>query len=153
MALARCLMDGGYYPESRAVYEEILKWDGHDHLGVRYEIIQLYHEAGDRKALWDLVDRFAEDDLAVLSYERLWLALVEEKETATIEKLARKAKEANPHVPAYLAGRAAPPYAGGDGYIHVGKEDEAADYAAMARYWWVGEPKTRAWVEAEAEGE
>lgn len=147
MALARFLMDGCYYDEARALYEEILRWDPKDHLGVRFEVPQIYHEMGDRQALRALVDRFSEDGMAVMAYERLWLALVEGDGEETVKKLERVARRANPYVPAQLAGRRARPDVDDDGYISVGREDEAAAYADTARRWWVGTPRTRAWLE------
>ncbi len=35
--------------------------------------------------------------------------------------------------------------------ITLGGEDDAADYADMARRWWMGAPAARAWVEASSE--
>jgi len=147
MALARCLMDGSYHDEARAVYEEMLDKDPGDHMGVRFEIIQVYHEQNDREALRSLLKRFAGDVTAPMAYELLWLALVEDGDDRTVKRLGQSARRANRHVPAYLLGAREQPPLGDPDHLVLGSEEEAADYARMSRGWWIGEPRARAWLE------
>jgi len=145
VALARFLMDGSYHREARAVYEELLLRDRYDHMGIRYEVMQLYHNDADYEALRRLLDVYAEDESAFLAYERVWLAIVEKAPAKTLGKLARKALRSNTHVPAHLLGLAAlcdneAPY------LEVGGEDEAAAYGAIAHRWWIESPSALDWL-------
>ena len=51
MALARFLMDGSYHRDARVIYKELLRRDRNDHMGARYEVIQIYHADDDHEAL------------------------------------------------------------------------------------------------------
>ncbi len=148
MALARCLMDGAYFDESRALYEELMSWDEDDHLGARFEVLQIYHEKNDLQALARLVRRYAKDATACLAYERLWLALARGASPRTVARLEKVALRANPHVPAYITGRRRPPADLGRTSITIGGEDEAVDYAGLAIVWWAGLPAAWEWVKA-----
>lgn len=134
MALARCLMDGGYFAEAIRLYDKLIELDPDDHMGARYEVVQLYHAANDLDALARILDRFGDDELAFLAYERIWLALVRGDEVAA-EGLLEKALKANEHVPEILLD-SGPSDPSDDGFITVGGESEAAEYAAAARRWW-----------------
>jgi tetratricopeptide (TPR) repeat protein len=145
MALARLLMDRDRLADARVIYEELLHLDVQDHMGARYEVLQVYHRQDDMEALRRLLSAFRTDQTAYLSYERVWLAIVEDAPDATLKATSRRALRANPHVPAYLLGLREPPK---DELprVQVGGEDEAADYAAMASTWWLGTPDAVPWL-------
>ncbi|MGE5561032.1 MAG: hypothetical protein ACM3XN_08335 [Chloroflexota bacterium] len=148
MALARCLMDGGYHSESAAHYETMLRRDPDDHLGARCEVIQLYHFLDNLAALRALLAQYDGDDFCILAYERLWLALVDHN-TEDVDRLASVATDSNPHVMAYLTGQSQIPDRLPDSIV-VGGEDEAASYAGMSVRWWLDNPRTVAWLRAQA---
>lgn len=152
VALARSELRGGRFAEARVLYEKVLRLDPEDHMGVRYELLRVYHELGDREALRAILDRFPDDMFAAFKYERLWLALVEGADGAEVERLAREAAKANPHVLPYFLGQAKPPKDLPD-YIALGGEEEAASYAMMAARWWFGEPSAVAWLKTQLERE
>lgn len=145
LALARCLAEGGYVQEARILYEKLLHLDPEDHMGVRFEMLPLYHLADDWEGLRSLLDRYSDDGLASLAYEHLWLALVTGADSEEIEQLAEAARQVNPHVPSFLLGEAELPDSRPE-YIHPGAEDEAASYAEMAVDWWRREPRVMAWL-------
>ncbi len=64
---------------------------------------------------------------------------------AGARKLLAEAREENPHVPAYLAGRKALPKRLPD-YVGFGDESEAIDYAAGAAALWASVPGALAWL-------
>ena len=136
MALARFLMDGVYLGDARAIYEELLRRDRDDHMGARYELIQIYHAQSDHTALDRLLDDYREDVTAFLSYERVWLGIVQDLDGKMLKTLTRQAIRSNPHVPAYLLGIREPPNRD-DGCVTVGGEDEAEAYASIALEWWL----------------
>jgi len=146
MALARFLMDGSYLRDARAIYEELLRRDRDDHMGARYEVIQIYHAEADNEALGRLLDDYRKDASAFLNYERVWLGIVQGVEGKALKTLTRRAIRSNPHVPAHLLGVQEPPERE-DGYVAIGGEDEAAEYASTAFEWWLAAaPRTRDWL-------
>lgn len=146
MALARFLMDGSYLRDARVIYDELLRRDRDDHMGARYEVIQIYHAEADYKALGRMLDDYREDVSAFLSYERVWLSLLQDVDGKMLKTLTRRAIRSNPHVPAYLLGVREPPDRE-DGYVTIGGEDEAEAYASIAFEWWLAAaPHTRDWL-------
>ncbi len=152
VALARFLMDGSYLRDARVIYEELLRRDSSDHMGVRYEVMEIYHLDEDHAALRQLLGGYREDMTAFLSYERVWLGIVEDIDVRTLRKLTRQALQSNPHVPAYLLGLRDMPD-GESGSVAVGGEDEAAVYASIAIDWWMATPETLPWLVANARRE
>lgn len=146
VALARCQAGGGYLAEAVATYDRVLALDREDHVGVRYEMVTIYHRQEDLPALRRLLRRFGADDTCWFAYERLWLALVQGRAARVIAALARKAEAANPHVPDFLVG-AGNPVDTDSPYVTLGGEEEAAVYAQVARSWWLTEPAARDWLE------
>ena len=69
-----------------------------------------------------------------------------EGDSAEARKLLSAAREANPHVPAYLAGRKELPKRLPD-YVGFGDESEAIDYAAGSAALWAIVPGALAWLE------
>lgn len=152
MALARHLFDGGYPAEAQRLYGRMLDLDPEDHMGVRYELVRVYHRAGDREGLRDVLDRFPDDDGTTLAYERLWLAVAEGQDEVTVNGLQKQAIEANPHVISVFRDEDGEPDSEEEdsglpsGYVTVGGKDEAVAYLAMAMHWWLDEPRTLEWV-------
>ena len=146
MALARFLMDGSYHRDARVIYEELLRRDRNDHMGARYEVIQIYHADDDHEALGRLLDEYREDTSAFLSYERVWLGIVRHVDGMTLKNLTREALRTNPHVPAFLLGIHRPLHDQAD-YVTLGGEDEAEAYAGTAVEWWLAAaPATQDWL-------
>lgn len=148
VALARCLEDGGHREKARALYEDLLERDPDDPMGLRYETLLLYHEADDLIALERLLARYEDDITSFLAYERLWLALAQGRDGRRVRGLARKAKKANPHIPASLLRKVTPPK---DDHFVPGSEEEAVQYALVARRWWLATPAALRWLAQEAE--
>lgn len=146
VALARCQLKGGYRKEARALYIELIDLDPEDHMGLRQEVVPLLHLLDDREALRTLLDRYPEDAMTPLPYERLWLAIAEGAGPADVERLAQEAREVNPYVPDFLRGNREFPDQSSQ-YVIIGGEDEAADYAVLARRWWMENARTRAWLD------
>ncbi len=145
VALARCLAEGGHLAEARALYDDLLRRDHEDPLGLRYEVLPLYHALDDRAALRDLLARYEKEESCFLAWERLWLALAEGEQRRVVTRRARRALKANPHVPDHLLGLAD----AGDPrapYYSPGSADEAAFYAALARIWWANTPVSLSWL-------
>lgn len=152
VALARLLLDGGYPVDAQKLYEKLLDLDPDDHMGVRDELLRVYHRTNDREALRRLLDRFSEDDGTFFTYERLWLAVAEGEDEGRVGALLKQAADVNPHVLSIMRGERseseqeeAAPVSFPD-YVTFGGKDEAVAYLAMAVGWWMADPKVFEWV-------
>ncbi|PSR28653.1 MAG: hypothetical protein C7B43_09565 [Sulfobacillus benefaciens] len=142
VSVARNLLEGGWAEEAQAIFQDLLKWDPNDHLGVRYDLIPLFHDLGDYETLSRILDQFADDTTAFLAYERLWLALFRQQEDA-IEYL-NQAVEANPFMFDMMTGTM------GDvhwtPYVRLSSPEEAVAYFSAASKWWLDNPELITWV-------
>ncbi|WP_053960273.1 tetratricopeptide repeat protein [Sulfobacillus thermosulfidooxidans] len=141
MALARILYEGGFFSEALDIYNEMLKWDPEDHLAVRYDLIELFHDQDDIDRLVALLDQFAEDTTTFMAYERLWVAVYYQSDDM-LEQL-NHAYEANPYFVEVITNRVLP---SDSPYLTVGSVDEAAAYFDMAVPWWLKRQDILAWV-------
>lgn len=142
VALARILHEGGHQTQALTIYDQILKFDPEDHLGVRYELISVFHDLGDIDGLVALLERFADDSTTFLAYERLWVAVARQQKDR-LERL-QEAHAANPHfLEAITHSR---PSSALSPYLTVGGYDEAEAYFDMAAGWWGGRPEILEWV-------
>jgi tetratricopeptide (TPR) repeat protein len=109
-------------------YRDMLRLNPGDNQGIRYVLAGCLMKRGDTEALKRLLEQYDEDGSAPWLYTR---ALVAFRGNAAINKeaveLAKKACNANRHVPAVLAGtKKTKPST--NGYVTMGGEDEAAHY-------------------------
>jgi tetratricopeptide (TPR) repeat protein len=107
---------------------DMLRLNPGDNQGIRYVLAACLMKRGDTEALKRLLEQYDEDGSAPWLYTQ---ALVAFRGNAAINKeaveLAKKACNANRHVPAVLAGtKKTKPST--NGYVTMGGEDEAAHY-------------------------
>ena len=145
-ALAETLWALDRREEAVEHHRELLRLNPNDNQGLR-----------DRQAEWLLwLERFEEldallaaydeDAAAALVYTKALAAFRREGASSEAGQLLVEAREANPHVVAYLTGRKALPKRLPD-YIGFGDESEAVDYAAGAAALWASIPGALAWLE------
>jgi tetratricopeptide (TPR) repeat protein len=144
LAQARCQIAGGYRKEAQALYTMLLDLDPEDHMGVRHEVVPLYHVLGDLEGLRALLNRYPHDAFTIFPCERLWLAITEDAGSEEIDRLEQEVRKTNPFVLDFLLGNREMP-ARTSQYVTVGGEDEAADYAEMAG-WWRTHWEARMWL-------
>lgn len=134
--------------EAIGIFEEMLDLNPNDNQGVRDVLAGSYLA---RKRYTDaekLFERYPEDWLAAPAWARVLLAFATEGEDAATVRLA-EARERNPHVEAYLAGRKRRPrtlpamYSPGD-------ESEAVCCADMLWEAWKAHPKAKKWLKEAA---
>jgi len=134
--------------EAVAHQRELLRLNPRDNQGLRY-----------RQANWllalesydDLDQLFAthagEGSAPGFAYTRALGAFARRGDDAESRGVLIRARELNPHIPAYLTGRKKLPRKR-PAYTVFGEESEAVDYAAGAGELWAGVPGALAWLES-----
>ena len=127
-------------------YRDMLRLNPGDNQGIRYVLARCLMKSRDIEALKQLLKQFDEDSTGLWLYTR---ALVAFRENGAGDKraaeLARKACNANSHVPAALAD-VKKVKSSLNGYITIGGEDEAAHYVDEWGFDWVTTPGAVAWL-------
>jgi tetratricopeptide (TPR) repeat protein len=146
-ALAETLWALDRREEAVEHHRELLRLNPNDNQGLR-----------DRQAEWllwleryeeldALFAAYEEDAAAALVYTKALAAFRREGASSGAAQLLDDAREANPHVAAYLSGRKMLPKRLPD-YVGFGDESEALDYAAGTAALWASVPGALAWLDA-----
>lgn len=124
-------------------YRAMLMLNPNDNQGIRYLLATALLSREDIPALKDLLHQYKEDASAAWVYTLVLLAY-RDQDTHT-QGIVEEAWEANPHVPAMLAGlkRLAP---SNDGYISMGGADEATAYVEENGAAWRITPGAIEWL-------
>ena len=143
--LAQCLWMMGERAQAIDHFEDLLRLDAVDHLGLRHALIQcLLEEGRDREAL-NLLDRYPEDKSATWAYSHALLHYRQSGEGKEAEQSLRRALEANPYVPFYLLGLWELPDELPSS-IGRGDENEAIIYAVESWRSWEKTPGALEWL-------
>lgn len=121
--LAKSLAEAGRHDEAIRHHEEMLGLCPDDNLGLRYPLIGLYLHAGRLKDVAGLFKQYYDEGSAMFAWARVLERLLAGDEPGAAAAL-REARDANPHVEAFLAGRKRRPR-GDLGYYSPGEESEA----------------------------
>jgi len=145
LGLAGCLWAAGRKEEAVEHYQEMLRLNPNDNMGVRYLLAATLLQLERHEELEELLVRYEDDVIADWAYIRALLAFRFEGESERACRLLREAQEVNPHVPAYLTQgerllRDMPDY------ITPGEEDEAMCVAERLLPAWKDTPGAVAWV-------
>lgn len=141
------LLMTGRAAECLATYEEILRLDDQDKIGVRYELVSLYLTAdrlGDAKRI---ESRFGADQGAFLEWARA-LLYYGRGEYRTAREHLRQAREANPFVEDRLGDPSSEP-APPDGLHTPGDENEADWILFHQGIAWLLNPLAVGWLSGE----
>lgn len=121
--LAKSLADAGRHDEAIHHHEEMLDLCPNDNLGLRYPLIGLYLRAGRLQDVARLFKQYDDEASAMFAWARVLERLLAGDEPGATAAL-RDARDANPHVEAFLTGRKRRP-SGDLGYYSPGEESEA----------------------------
>ncbi len=102
--LAQCLWMMGERAKAIEHFEDLLRLDFQDHLGLRHALIHCLLEEGRNKDAFNLLDRYPEDKSATWAYSHALLHFREEGEGEGAEQSLRQALDTNPYIPFYLLG-------------------------------------------------
>ena len=144
-ALAETLWALGRREEAVEHHRDLLRLNPNDNQGLRYLQAEWLLWLESYEELDGLFAAYEDDAAAAFSYTKALAAFRLEGDVAGARDLLAEAREENPHVPAYLAGRKALPKRLPD-YVGFGDESEAIDYAAGAAALWASVPGALAWL-------
>lgn len=143
--LAQCLWMMGERKQAIEHFEDLLRLDSQDHLGLRHALIHCLIEEGLEKEALNLLDRYPEDRSATWAYSHALLHFRQAGEGKETEQSLRLALDANPYVPFYLLGLWELP----DelpSTIGRGDENEAIIYAVESWRSWEKTPGALEWL-------
>ena len=138
------------YDRAIAVAEEMLRWDGEDHIGARGLLIGWYLGRGRHDDARALLTRYEDDGLLSMMWGRVLLAFITEGEEAAA-RLLPEAAAGNLHALGYLSGATKIPK-GELGAINVGGKTEAIDAAESLELAMRANPAFRKWLRAAGRG-
>ena len=138
------------YDRAIAVAEEMLRWDGEDHIGARGLLIGWYLGRGRHDDARALLTRYEDDGLLSMMWGRVLLAFITEGEEAAA-RLLPEAAACNLHAVGYLSGATKIPK-GELGAINVGGKTEAIDAAESLELAMRANPAFRTWLRAAGGG-
>ena len=145
--LGFALLDWGtpeHVDEAIGVFEEVLELNPDDNQGVRDVLAGSYLACKRYVETSELFARYPEDATATRAWTEVLLAFATEGADAATAPLA-EARERNPHVEAYLAGRKRRPRSR-PGMYTPGDESEAVFCADMLWEAWKSHPKAKKWL-------
>ncbi|MCX7974216.1 MAG: tetratricopeptide repeat protein [Candidatus Aminicenantes bacterium] len=143
--LAQCLWMMGERAQAIDHFEDLLRLDSVDHLGLRHALIHCLIEDGRDEAAVNLLDRYPEDKSATWAYSHALLHYRRSGEIKESEQSLRRALDVNPYVPFYLLGLWELP----DELpttIGLGDENEAIVYAVESWRSWEKTPGALEWL-------
>lgn len=126
---------------------ELLRLNPNDNQGVRYRQAEYLLWLEFYEELDGLFAAYEDDAAAAFAFTKALAAFRREGDSAHAKRLLEEAREANPHVAAYLPGHKRLPKRLPD-YVGFGDESEAVDYAAGAAALWAVVPGALAWLES-----
>ena len=138
------------YDRAIAVAEEMLRWDGEDHIGARGLLIGWYLGRGRHDDARALLTRYEDDGLLPMMWGRVLLAFITEGEQAAA-KLLPETVARNLHALGYLSGATKIPK-GELGAFNVGGKTEAIDAADSLALAMRANPAFREWLRAAGGG-
>ncbi len=149
MGLAQCRQGQNRLTEAIEIYRRMLELNPNDNQGARSLLVGLLLETGDDTGASDLLERYAEDDMATMAYSRALLAFRKGGDCPASRKALRKAIRANPHVPDLLI-ESLPPPSELPGWFSFGGEDEAAICSYEIAVGWMKTEGALAWLRKRA---
>lgn len=133
----------GQHQEAIDHYRDMLELNPNDNQGIRCVLAGHLLARNDIKTLKKLLKQHDEDSAVAWRYTQALLAFRENDPEA--DKLAEEAWLANSHVPDVLSGKL-PLVASLNGYITMGGQDEAGEYAMENGRAWQATPGAIEWL-------
>lgn len=144
--LAKTLADTGRHDEAIGHHEEMLDLCPNDNLGLRYPLIGLYLRAGRLKDVARIFKQYDDEGSAMFAWARVLERLLAGDEPGAAAALG-EARDANPHVEAFLTGRKRRPR-GDLGYYSPGEESEAIVCLDCIGEAWTKDVKALEWLKS-----
>jgi tetratricopeptide (TPR) repeat protein len=146
-ALAQTLWALDRREEAVEHQRELLRLNPNDNQGLRYRQAEWLLWLESYEEIDRLLAAYEDDASAAFAFTKALTAFRRAGDSAEARRLLVDAREANPHVGAYLSGRKGLPKRLPD-YVGFGDESEAVEYAAGAAALWASVPGALAWLES-----
>lgn len=143
--LAQSLWALGQRDEAIGHYRDMLRLNPGDNQGIRYLLAACLLDTGRDADLAKLLSDYGDEGTAAWAYTAALLAFRAHGPGPEANRRLSAAKEANPHVPAYLLGKKKVPRQL-PGYIGFGDESEAMVYAGDFGEGWRKTPGSLEWL-------
>jgi tetratricopeptide (TPR) repeat protein len=142
--LAESLLDRERLAEAAAHFQEMLRLNPEDSQGARHSLVNVLIALDRDGEAWELLDRYAEDTLALMEYPRALLRFRREGDSPEARRSLKQALQANRFVPGLLlhTRRIPPPAA----FFSPGQEGEAAVYLILSSETWAGTTGALDWL-------
>lgn len=144
LALAEALERAGKAAQGVHHLEELLKIDPQDHLGIRHRLVRCLFAANDLKRLGSLLKEAPGEPEAFFA----WASVLERIRAGSAkgaEKALAVARQTNPHVEAFLTGRAKLPKQV-PGTVEPGSVEEAAQVLRLFGEIWQNDREGMYWL-------
>jgi tetratricopeptide (TPR) repeat protein len=148
VALAEAYRSSMKREEAVGCYERALELCTSDNLGIRYLLTDLYMELQRTDDALALIDRFPDDDGALINYARALASFVKHGDSVKSHDAAVQAIAANQIIPSMLLGEFSIP-AEIPAYYSSGDESEAIVYASENSLLWRNIPGALEWLKNE----
>jgi tetratricopeptide (TPR) repeat protein len=142
--LAQSLVERKRYAEAAEHLQEMLRLNPEDNQGVRHSLVNVLIALDRDAEAWELLDRYAEDHLALLEYPRALLRFRAEGDSLEARRALKRAVQANRLVPGILLHTRA--ITRGFSHFAPGREEEAAFYVILALGTWAGTEGALDWL-------
>lgn len=128
---------------------ELLRLNPNDNQGTRYAAAARLLALSRERALEELLQSYADEDVAFFAFARAALSFRKEGDSEQSRQLLANAIAMNRYVPTYLLGRQRMPRTSPDGYSN-GSKEEAILYVEMAGDGWKSIPGALVWLSKRA---
>jgi tetratricopeptide (TPR) repeat protein len=142
--LAESLLDRERLAEAAAHFQEMLRLNPNDDQGARHSLVNVLIDVDRDGEAWELLDRYAEDTLALMEYPRALLRFRREGDSPEARRSLKRAVQGNRFVPGLLlqTRRIPPPAA----FFSPGQEEEAVAYLILSHETWAGTTGALDWL-------
>ena len=142
--LALALWQKGEQEAAIAHVQDMLRLNPNDNQGIRYILLAWFLARGRQDGIASLMRRYKGDSAPQWRYTEALLEFRRVGDADTSRKRLAAAVRGNPHIPAYLLGKALPRSA--PAYLTVGGEDEAREFARAYLASWRDTPGALEWL-------
>ena len=142
--LADNLVERKRFAEAVEHFQDMLRLNPDDNQGVRHTLVNLLIALDRDEEAGELLDRYAEDNLALLDYPRALLRFRREGDSPAARKSLKQALQSNRFVPGLLLHTRRIPLPAD--FFSPGWEEEAAVYLVLSRETWAATPGALDWL-------
>lgn len=143
--LAQSLVERKRYAEAAEHFQEMLRLNPQDNQGARHSLVNVLIALSRDAEAQELLDRYAEDRLALMEYPRVLLRFREEGDSPAARRALKRAVQVNRLVPGVLLRTR--PAAWGFNHFAPGRIEEATFYVMVSLDTWTATEGALDWLQ------